>query len=522
MRNMLAYLLPLSMLFSLNSVSFARVNPIDVIYNSGSTTFTTSSSGTANYVVSVNQAVVPNNVSLELHLDPSGASSGLAFTQITAGSSTCTGVNNLCASTFSLRAGESCCLALSLTSSTPGNYNLQPKVSTSPATYSAQAPSGLQISVLKNTTPMLSVSKNELALSVTGLTLNGLPSGQPRQFEISNTGDVAVTGINISEPTWPTNTAMTSSCTDILPAGQSCSITITPGSQSTSNCTSGIAPTPSVITLSADGIPPINMSVVILGYGCIYQDGYIFSMIETPLATSSIGGSVAAQNDALTTPVWGSNGHGPTSADVSYDLIPGISDTSSSSNGVPSFADFATYFGIVYSTQLQLTPQDFNQCNAKSSGGCNTANIVKFYTYYNTNYGVGSFPYTPTVASTPTSDYAAGLCYAYHSESYQDWYLPAACELSVDNPSRYPGRELAGCGTADAPLMQNIEQNLAINGIGGFQYHGYWSSTQTSPYDPTTYAWNALLCPDIDFTYIGGGDKSDDSTFTRCVRALTV
>lgn len=518
MRNRLACLLSLPLLFSLNAVSFAGVNPIEVTYNSGSTTFSTISSGTANYVVRVNQAVVPRDVSLVLHLDRSGATSGLVATQIMAGSSSCAGVDTLCGGTFALRSGESCCLALSLRSPTPGNYTLQPKVSTSPGTYSAQAASGLPISVLKDTTPRLSVSSNELALSVTGLTLNGLPSGQPRVFEISNTGGVPVTGIVISEPTWPTNTTMTSSCGATLAVSETCHITITPGSEASSTCTTGIAPTPSVITLTADGITPINMSAVVLGYGCIYQEGYLFSMLETALATASIGGTVAAQSDASTRPVWGSNSHGLSTLDVSYDLIPGINDDSSSSNGSPSFADFSAYFASVYSIPQYLTSEEFRQCNAKSDGRCNTANIVTFYRSYQTNYVDGSPPlYTPTVASTPTTDYAAGLCSTYNSGSYQDWYLPAACELTVGNLTPSDG----ACGTADAPLMQNIQQHLSVRGIGGFSYSFYWSSTQTSYFSSQQYAWNALLSP-MDYTYFGGGDKRDDNTPIRCVRALTV
>lgn len=521
MRKFLAFLLPISVLINPTSDCFADVNPITVTYNSGNTTFSTSSSGTANYVVSVNNAVTPKNAPLLFHLNNTGAISGLVATQITTGAASCIGVDSLCGSAFPLQSGDSCCLAFSLTSQTSGNYSLQPTVSTSPSTYSGQAPSALPITVLKNTTPTLSVSKNELALSITGLTLNSEPSGKPRRFVVSNTGGVPVTGIYITEPSWPTDTAMTTSCGSTLALEQTCTITITPGSSATSNCTTGIVPDPSVITLSADGITPINLNVVILGYGCIYQEGYIFSMDDSTLPTRSIGGTVAAQSDYSETPIWGSNSHGITSSDISYDLIPGIGDASTTSSGVPSFSDFAGYFSTTYTTSLELTPADFRQCNGKSDGRCNTANIVTFYNYYQTNYDVNTPPpYTPTVASTPATDYPAGVCYTYNSGTYQDWYLPAVCELSVDNPITYPGRFFPGCGTADAPLMQNIEQNLYILGVGNLTHLFYWSSTETTPYDPVVYAWNALMFP-IDLTLIGGGDKSDQNTAVRCVRALS-
>ena len=524
MRKILAFLLPLSVLLIYPTSGFCvGVNPITVTYNSGNPTFSTASSGTANYVVRVNNGVTPNNAPLLLH-NTTGAISGLEATQRVLGGSPCSGLEPLCGSTFSLRAGESCCLAFSLVSHISGNYSLRPKVSTSPLTYSAQAPSGLLISVSKDTTLSLSVSATELALSIRGLTLNGVPSGTPRQFVVTNTGGVPVTGINITQPALPTHAGMSTSCGGTLGVGETCSITITPGEFATSDCTTypGTAPTPSLITLSADGISPINMNFVVLGYGCIYQEGYIFSMRETTSPTESIGGTVAALQDYSGTPVWSSNSHGLTSSDVSYDLIPGIGETSTSSAGLPSFSDFAVYFAATYATPLALNPIDFRQCDARTDGRCNTANIVKFYSYYQTNYGVGVFPYTPTVASTPPSDYAAGACDTYNSGMYQDWYLPAVCELSVDNPVGYPGRALSGCGTAAAPLIQNIEQNLAAHSIGNFPYHGYWSSTECTPYGPITYAWNALLSPQIDFTYNGGGDKSDDLSLIRCVRALTL
>ncbi len=520
MRKILAFLLPLSILIHPTSGCCVGVNPITVSYDSGTSTFSMASSGTANYVVRINNGVTPNNARLLLH-NTTGAISGLEATQRVAGGSPCSGLEPLCGSTFSLRAGESCCLTFSLVSHISGNYSLRPKVSTSPLTYSAQAPSGLLISVLKDTTPSLGVSATELALSIRGLTLNGVPSGTPRQFVVTNTGGVPVTGISITQPGLPTNASMSTSCVETLGVGETCSITITPGEFATSDCTTypGTAPTPSLITLRADGISPINMNFVVLGYGCIYQEGYIFSMRETTSPTESIGGTVAALSDYSGTPVWSSNSHGSTTADVSYDLIPGIGETSTSSVGLPSFSDFAVYFAATYTTPLALTPIDFRQCDARTDGRCNTANIVKFYTYYQTNYGVGVLArYTPTVASTPPSDYAAGVCDTYNSGTYQDWYLPAICELSVGKPTDV---YFSGCGTVTAPLIQNIEQNLAARSIGSFQYRASWSSTQFTLFYPFQYAWNSLMSPQIDFASNGGGDKGDALTAVRCVRALT-
>jgi hypothetical protein len=364
-------------------------------------------------------------------------------------------------------------------------------------------------------TATLSASLSNLALSVSGLTLDGDPSGKARIITITNTGAFAASGLTVDFPTFPAGTSASSNCSAVLNAGSSCAITITPGASETSDCSAGIAATPGVIDVSADNGNSVSTGVVVLTYGCIYQEGYVFSMDDSTPATSSIGGTVAALEDQADSLVWGSNG--VNAGSVSYDIVPGIGNTSTASSGTPTFQDASAYFQATYTGPFGLSASDFSQCDGITDGRCNTANIVAFYDYYQTNYGLGAAPYTPVVAATPKADYAAGVCDDYDSGTYQDWYLPAACQLTYDDPNIRP--DIAGCGLQSSPLMQNVQQNLFLRSVGNITTgERFWSSTEYIYFNPEIYAWNALMWPS-SFP-AGGGDKSDLAQ-VRCVRDLT-
>lgn len=362
----------------------------------------------------------------------------------------------------------------------------------------------------------LSASVSTLALSVSGLV--GAPlSGSPRIVTITNTGGTAATEVAVSSPTWPSGTTSITTCGDELAAGASCTITVTPGATATSDgssaCSAGTAPIPGVVQVSGENTNTVSTNVVVLGYGCIYQEGYLFSVDDTTPASQSIGGTVAALGNQSDGMVWGSNG--TNASTVSYDVIPGIGDTSTSLSGAPTFAEFSTYFGSTYVGALGLVSNDFSACQGNTDGRCNTANIVAFYDQYQTNHGVGGAPYTPVAAPTSKAYYAAGVCDAYDSGDYQDWYLPAICEVTFDYPEMRP--QTADCGVEGSPRMQTMMQNLFFSNIGDFTVaQGIWSSSLYMYNNPETYAWSALVWPTA---FPGGGDKSDLAQ-VRCVRGL--
>lgn len=148
MTTSLIRLLSAATLLTQSSLSLAvGMNLITVTFNNGTIDFSTTSHGSANYVVAVNTGVIPRNAPLAFSLTSTGSSAGLIATQQTSGASPCTGVSTICASSFSLKAGESCCLAFSLTSSKAGNYSMRPRIATTPAAYPAEASSTLPVTV---------------------------------------------------------------------------------------------------------------------------------------------------------------------------------------------------------------------------------------------------------------------------------------------------------------------------------------------------------------------------------------
>jgi hypothetical protein len=54
---------------------------------------------------------------------------------------------------------------------------------------------------------------------------------------------------------------------------------------------------PTTVTVSAENAPATNVNVLVLGYGCIYQGGFLFSVDDATPNTGSIGGKVAALAD---------------------------------------------------------------------------------------------------------------------------------------------------------------------------------------------------------------------------------
>lgn len=121
--------------------------------------------------------------------------------------------------------------------------------------------------------------------------------------------------------------------------------------------------------------------------------------------------------------------------------------------------------------------------------------------------------YSPpqTTPAVNLAFYAAGLCKATIG-GFNDWYLPAICEMGYDAFGHGNG-----CGTQATPLTQNMQSNLVEAGNIGNLSGSYFSSTEFSNV-PALTAW-------FQFFAIAGNDQDVEFKSSllgvRCVRALT-
>ncbi|MDI9818367.1 MULTISPECIES: DUF1566 domain-containing protein [unclassified Legionella] len=160
------------------------------------------------------------------------------------------------------------------------------------------------VQVTFNQTTLSPLSQN-LALSINSPGADPALVGNARIIRIENTGSIPANNVQVSTSGFPAGTSITSNgCTGTLNAGANCDITITPGGtaspdNSANACTTspGTEPLPTVVTVSADNAPSTNINVLVLGYGCIYQGGFLFSVDDSTSNTGSIGGKVAALID---------------------------------------------------------------------------------------------------------------------------------------------------------------------------------------------------------------------------------
>lgn len=317
----------------------------------------------------------------------------------------------------------------------------------------------------------LSALTQELALSVGANNPAFLElTGHPRSIRITNEGSVAATGLQVSAVGFPEGTSIgdNTTCTGTLNAGATCDIIIVPGAtaspsinDNTQPCTTapGTVPAPAVVRVSADSVPPTDIQVFVLGYGCIYQGGHLFSVSDGMPFTGSISGKVVNvrddDNDPLQLP-WG--GEGINIGGINENSGPGL-----------------------------------DSCLGKSDGACNTQRIVAVLTGQQ---------------SIPLEDYAAGWCSHQTIASFDDWYLPAICEM-IPFDEEFPDAPPA-CPEHSANLYANLE----ASGLGVFAADvSYWSSTEFSPPQAEIQAWTKAG------SFAGAWLKNGDRR-VRCVRAF--
>lgn len=375
----------------------------------------------------------------------------------------------------------------------------------------------LAVTVSPHTVSPLTASVSDLLLSVRDLSLSAALTGTPRQITITNNGNISATGVSVNYPSWPTGTSATSTCGSTLDVGASCTITITPGATGTSGagnvaCTTGVAPTPQVISVSEYGSVMAQTNVVILGYGCIYQEGYIYAIDDTTPNTGSIGGTVTAlTSQSSTGTIWSSDNMGAYDYGVSIWGIDEMSTTSSPSPNASS-VEPAT-----------LVPGQAN-CNGGTDGACAMTNIIAYYSPPTTTPAINLAYYAAGVCGQYTID-SAGNSPCNSSTCYSNWYLPAIFELGCNGLSGMscPSNQQNIYASLIAnPATPNVAIALVAQGsCSGFPDGCYWSSTEPATW-PSNGAWYYFFRFPTPTNSYADANLKGGALGVRCSRVLTL
>ncbi|NNM58836.1 MAG: hypothetical protein HKM04_03390 [Legionellales bacterium] len=244
-----------------------------------------------------------------------------------------------------------------------------------------------------------------------------------------------------------------------LPAGT----TISPANCGTldtsSTCVLTITPgstasnTPSVLSIQAINALDVTTDLYVLTYGSIYQQGYVFSIDDTTAIDGSIGGTTAALTD--------------------------------NSSGIQWFNGSYTTIGA----------------SSLTDGASNTQQIVN-------TQGIGG--YAASVCANYAVD-SAGNSPCTTGTCYNNWYLPAICQLGSSSGS-------AGCASGTPNMLDNLS-SLVNSCSGSACLSGaYWSSTEFVG-SPNIEAWLQIFSS-------GGGSfqltlPKSEEFMVRCTRNLT-
>jgi hypothetical protein len=388
-------------------------------------------------------------------------------------SSTCTGT----------LAPESSCTYV-FTSTGLAGTNTTATITPNPLT---TKPTSIPITIMITATPpvILSQSVTQLALSVKNTAKNSALTGNPRQITITNT-DPTNTAVNVDyvSTDLPFGTTITpATCGDIL-AGGTCVITIHPGANASAD-PYDLTPTPITLNIQGENTSALTAEVTILDFGSVYQSGFVFA-INDSYAAYPIGVSV-----------------GGTTASLVDQAPPRPNGIIWSSDGNPGVVD---YFDIPGIYETSTNPPD--ACDGAYDGFCNTGQIVAHYSGVPLTYYAAGLCTDYSIDSLGNSPCAAGTC-------YNQWYLPAICEMGPSDPN------FNYCAQGTSNMVDNlsvlIDADCSIGGGTSCLRDINWSSTERAV-DPSTGVFAQIFFPN-NRTHVGG--RKEFKFAVRCTRALT-
>ncbi len=234
--------------------------------------------------------------------------------------------------------------------------------------------------VVQKNAPPLRLSLTTLALKVGGF-----------NRVITITATTAVKQVKYTlVPALPAGSRVSpASCGD-MKAGSTCELTIHPGAKP--SAAAGTTQKPSVLRVQGIDTPELTTAITVLGFGSVYQQGYVFALNDSISAHQSVDASTMALTDNGTQIAWHQGANAVTKA---TSLVNGVMDTA--------------------------------KIHAKYATELNAANLCATYTI-------------DAVGHSPCQ--AGAICYSH-------WYLPSICEMG-------PTAEHANCEQGVANIVTNV------------------------------------------------------------------
>lgn len=219
-------------------------------------------------------------------------------------------VSGSCPSPLSSIAPNNTCQLIFTSGATIGNTT---------ATITGTNTNTVTETITVTTTPTLSLSLTSLVLATngiftteaTGLTsstcptiwdsVDGYCTSQSRTLTITNEGPTANNVMYSIAPDLPSGTTISPANCGNLASGDTCTLTITPGSTPSTVGTN--IPMPSVITIEGSNTNVVTAEITLLTYGNLYQvsaggpEGNVFSIDDTTAITESVNGLIVATGD---------------------------------------------------------------------------------------------------------------------------------------------------------------------------------------------------------------------------------
>lgn len=206
-----------------------------------------------------------------------------------------------------------------------------------------------------------------------------------------------------------------------------------------------------------------------------YQGGLVFSVSPNPNSIVKVVSEADVSNNVL------------------WDANPGCGD-------LPSTCNTTNALDIYYGDNLA------NVSGSTNGGGSDgPGDTYQIFSVLNGQDGNSNTP----------ANYAAAVCTTYAGNGFNDWYLPAICELGAYN-STFGGTD-AGCSSTTQNIAVNLYNLGFLSSLSNTET--YWSSTEYFIY-PQLQIWtqyftnNGSSSQDIDYKFSSRG--------VRCVRNFTL